>query len=88
MDESFDWERIDDYDDITGVAPLDKALAYADPTGLLKQHLARREREHGASGVVADLEAVIAATPPDSPAHDGCSAWLARYRDGVNIEDL
>ena len=43
----FDWEDIDDYPPLTGIAPLDKAMVYADPQPPLREHLMRREAEDG-----------------------------------------
>lgn len=88
MTQRFDWELIDDYRRLTGIEPIDKALAYNDPVGLLKQHLVRREREEGREAVVADLTALIEATPPGSPAHDGSTEWLKHYRAGTSAEEL
>jgi hypothetical protein len=88
MTKSFDWEEIHDYERLTGIEPVDKALAYNDPVPLLKRHLARREREEGRDAVVADLKALIEATQPGSPAHDGSAEWLKRYQTGASAEDL
>jgi hypothetical protein len=63
-------------------------MAYEDPVGFLKQHLARRERTEGRDAVVADLTALIEATPPGSPAHDGSAEWLERYQAGAPAYDL
>lgn len=84
----FEWERIEDYQHITGIEPLDKALAHADAEGLLQQHLARREAQDGREAVIADLQAIVDNAPPGSPAHDGCASWLARCRAGGSVADL
>jgi hypothetical protein len=84
----FEWEDIDDYEPLTGVVPIDKALAYDDPVGLLKQHLTRRERHEGRDAVIADLTALVDATPSGSPAHDGGAEWLKRYKAGASAEEL
>jgi hypothetical protein len=83
VDEPFEWEQIEDYAHVTGNAALDKALAYFDPKGPLKQHLQRREVEEGRDAVVADLQAII-----DADGDLRSSDWLKRYSSGVAIEDL
>jgi hypothetical protein len=88
MPEEFDWEKIDDYERVTGVVPIDKALVYGDPVGLLREHLMRREREEGREAVLADLTALVDATPPGSPAHDGGAGWLRSYKAGTSAADL
>jgi hypothetical protein len=88
MSEPLGWEDIDDYAHLTGIEPLDKALAYEDPVPALREHLRRREREEGRAGVVADLEAIVASTPAGSPAHDGSAAWLRRYESGASADEL
>ncbi len=88
MTESFEWENIEDYERVTGVVAIDKALVYGDPVHFLKQHLARRKREEGRDAVVADLTALVDSTPPGSPAHEGGGAWLERYSAGAAAEDL
>ncbi len=88
MTETFEWENIEDYESVTGIVPIDKALVYADPVGPLKEHLARRERDEGRERVIADLGAILEATPVDSPAHEGAARWLRRYQAGASAEDL
>ena len=88
MGERFEWEKIETPEGPTGVDPLDKALAYNDPVGFLKEHFARREDEDGREGVIADLEKIVGSTPAGSPAHDGCAVWLDRYRQGASIAEL
>jgi hypothetical protein len=88
VSEAFEWEVIDNYPRLTGIDPVDKAMAYEAFEVPLKQHLARREREQGRDAAAADLTALIASTPPGSPAHNGSAVWLRRLQAGASVADL
>jgi hypothetical protein len=68
---------------ITGISEIDRALEYLDPVPMLIEYFAARWEHDGQDAVVADLERSVARLPPDSPAHDGVSAWLVAAREGV-----
>jgi hypothetical protein len=88
MEEPFDWEEIDNYERLTGIEPVDKALAYNMPLDFLRQHFARRERQDGRDAVVVDLTALVDAMPPGSPDHHEYAEWLRRYQAGASAEEL
>jgi hypothetical protein len=85
---TFDWEAIEEYVEITGIAPIDKALAYLVPMELLKQHFRRREDVEGRGAVIADLETTVASPALEEALRAMLSEWLERYRNGAAVEDL